>query len=91
MPMCDICSIGLQSSSCKTVSAHDFNKIVKNGFNPFKEDIKYPTGMKLSDLGAAFGLSAEAQYKQWKSQVLSTNTDWMLCKQCFSFAEKYKK
>ncbi len=90
MSNCDICNINITSNS-KRFSSYNFHTIINNGFNPFKENITYPTGMKLSEMGAAMGLSATDQYIQWKTNALVDNTDWILCSQCFPFADKHKR
>ncbi|MCP3873133.1 MAG: hypothetical protein GY699_08275 [Desulfobacteraceae bacterium] len=90
MSNCDICNINITTNS-KRFSSNDFKNIIKNGFNPFKENITYPTGMKISEMGAAMGLSEDEQYSQWKTNAIEDNTDWILCPQCFPYADKFKR
>ncbi len=90
MSNCDICSINITTSS-KRFFSNDFKKIIQNGFNPFKEDITYPTGLRLSEMGAAMGLSSEDQYSQWKAKAMVDNSDWILCPQCSPYADNYKR
>jgi len=89
MANCDVCNVNL-STDFKRYSSHDFNNIVKKGFNPFKENITYPTGLKLSEMGAAMGLSVDQQYSQWKINALRDNSDWILCPQCSPYADRFK-
>lgn len=88
MPYCDICNIHI-ATSFKRFSAKDFKKIIKNGFNPFRENIAYSTGLKLSEMGTAMGLSVNEQYSQWKSNAMDDRSDWILCPQCFPHADKF--
>lgn len=84
---CDICNCEINASNREIISADKFKQIVRNGFNPFNENITHPlTGLPLSDLGAALGLSVEEQYENWKEQSLNTDDDWALCINCAKIA-----
>jgi HEAT repeat protein len=80
---CDICGRQLTTQlSRRVITAYMFKRIVENGFNPFRGDIRLPTGLPLSELGALAGLSAQQQYTLWRPKALASDTDWVLCEGC---------
>ncbi|MBN1837589.1 MAG: hypothetical protein JW820_17160 [Spirochaetales bacterium] len=86
---CDICGCQLSSEPCHEIKNDRFKGIVAKGFNPWMHDIHFAAGMQLSDLGAAFGMDSNQQYRSWKRQVMTDTTNWILCSNCYRHARGY--
>ena len=87
--LCDICNIRVDKYNSHLLSATDFHFIVRNGFNPYEEDIRFQTGLRLSELASAVGMSPQEAYKGWKKRALDDNSSWNLCNRCYLIAVKY--
>jgi preprotein translocase subunit YajC len=87
--VCDICTEPSSGTKFNKVENKTFKRMVQKGFNPFSGNIILPTGLDLSELGTAMGLSKQAQYEQWKVQTMSDSKDWCLCPRCYKEASKY--
>ena len=72
MNVCDLCSVPLGANPTR-YSASQIRKAVRAGLRPNSTSV---------ELGAAFGMSKEATQQAWIQQVMTDNTDWLLCPTC---------
>jgi hypothetical protein len=91
MAHCDICNTELNGVSSIQISNVEFQRIVKNGFNPFARSISFGSGFTLVDVGFGSLLSTSVLYQNWKMQALASTTDWMLCDRCSRLAKLYSR
>ncbi len=76
MAVCDICGA---PGTGTIVSSEDMRKAVyKKGFNPFALGLA-------GQVEAAFGISPQASYANWKNTIVAQDTsDWNICPRCMS-------
>jgi hypothetical protein len=79
MNVCDLCSVPIGSNE-RRFSADHIRKAVRIGLRPNSTSV---------ELGAAFGMSKEDTELAWIHQVMSDNTDWLLCSACSGRCEQY--
>ena len=72
MNACDLCNVPLGSNADR-YSASQIRKAVQAGLRPDSNSV---------ELGAAFGMSKEDTQQAWIQQVMTDNTDWLLCPAC---------
>ena len=72
MNVCDLCSVPLGVNSTR-YSASQIRQAVRAGLRPNSTSV---------ELGAAFGMSKETTNNAWTQQVMTDNTDWLLCPSC---------
>ncbi len=91
MARCDICNIELNGGSSIRIPNAEFQRIVRNGFNPFAGDISFRSGFTLADIGFGSVQSTSILYQNWKAQALTGSTGWMLCDRCSRSAKQYSR
>jgi len=79
MSLCDLCSMPLGTNATR-YSASQFRKAVQQGLRP---------NSVYFELGAAFGMSKQDAEQVWLRQVLTDNTDYLLCSTCATRCEVY--
>jgi len=89
MPHCHICHAEVAVGDSIHLSSTQLHHVVRNGFNPFTENIRFGLGLTLRELGFTDPQETGIIYDNWKLQALFSHTDWLLCATCYSVMKPY--
>jgi hypothetical protein len=81
MSNCDLCNKQIFGGG-KRYSPQQFKSMVKAGLRP-------PASMRI--LSAMLGMPADKEDAMWVTQVMTNNTDWILCDECTPEADRFAR
>lgn len=79
MNICDLCSTPLTSNATR-YTASQMRRAVKAGLRPNSTSF---------ELGAALGMSKQVTEQGWIQQVMTDNSDWLLCTDCTKIYKRF--